>query len=102
MIGIRDVLDRYHKSHHNKPPLSFRLMQRHTFPMKHYDIESRSISGASQALKMTQLMRMEFQKWRNANTADFSVDSNDQLHWSYEIIECRMIKETLVTESPDV
>jgi len=81
LIGIQDVLDQYRDSQAGQSPLRFRLMERHTFPLLFY---SDSWKKASSALLE------EFQRWRESKGAAYTVDSQGQLYWSYELIECRL------------
>lgn len=78
MVGIRDVLDRYSQKYNNAPPLSHRLIERHTFPLIHY---------SSQWQALTAELQLEFKNWEAQDLAAFSTDSKGIIYWSYEVIE---------------
>lgn len=81
LVGIQDVLERYRACYSGASPLSFRLMERHTFPLIFY---SETWKKASSALFE------EFRNWRESNRAAYTIDSQGQIYWSYELIECRI------------
>ncbi|WP_043631809.1 hypothetical protein [Nonomuraea candida] len=61
--------------------LEFKLIERHTFPLFFYSggwRESRDI------------LLTEFHRWRDRHGIAFSVSDDGTIHWSYEIIECRL------------
>lgn len=78
LVGIRDVLQRYKSECNNVPPLSYRLVERHTFPLFFYAAEWSRLSG---------LILSCFQEWRQSRLAAYSTDSKGDLYWSYEIVE---------------
>lgn len=78
MIGIRSVLTRYaHRE--DGPPLRFRLIERHTFPLMLY-------TGSWLTLRSE--LFAEFSRWRDQHGAAFSQGADGTVYWSYEIIEC--------------
>jgi release factor glutamine methyltransferase len=78
LVGIRDVLERYTHKHNNKPPLLYRLVERHTFPLIHYSAQWESLSDH---------LKGEFANWEKQDKAAYSTDTNGNIYWSYEIIE---------------
>lgn len=78
LVGIRDVLDRYKETHHGAPPLTYRLMERHTLPLLYY---------SDQWQMTSKLLKREFQHWANHDLASYATDKNGTIFWSYEIIE---------------
>ncbi len=78
LVGIRDVLDRYNQKHNHNPPLLYKLIERHTFPLFHYSAKWQILSAN---------LHSEFNDWERHDMAAFSVDSNGTIYWSYEIIE---------------
>lgn len=81
LVGIQDVLTRYRTACNGAPPLSFRLIERHTFPLLFYSEAWRQLRVGLQA---------EFRRWREQDRAAYTADSHGNLYWSYELIECRM------------
>jgi len=81
LVGIQDVLGRYRICCSGAPPLNFRLMERHTFPLIFY---SEAWKRARSALFE------EFEAWRTSNGAAYTRDSQGRIYWSYELIECRL------------
>ncbi len=78
LVGIRDVLERYSQKHNYTPPLQYRLIDRHTFPLIHYSDQWRMLSAD---------LKNEFTQWEQQDIAAFSIDNNGDIYWSYEIIE---------------
>jgi release factor glutamine methyltransferase len=78
LVGIQDVLTRYTKEYGKTPPLKYRLIERHTFPLLYYSEQWASLGTA---------LLDEFQEWRRQGLAAFTNDRNGQIYWSYEIIE---------------
>lgn len=85
LVGIQDVFGRYRAAHNSSPPLSFKLLERHTFPLLFY-------SGAWHRMRVNLLQ--EFSRWCNQNGAAYTMDTRGNLYWSYELIECRIRKGT--------
>lgn len=81
LVGIQDVLARYRAASDGAPPLSFRLLERHTFPLLFYTEAWRQLRAGLQG---------EFRRWREQNRAAYTVDSHGNLYWSYELVECRI------------
>ncbi|WP_258197636.1 MULTISPECIES: methyltransferase [Pseudomonas] len=78
LIGIQDVLYRYGQKHKGAPPLSYKLIERHTLPLIYYSNFWKSLE--KNIIK-------EFEKWSNKNLAAYSIDKFGNIYWSYEIIE---------------
>lgn len=78
LVGINDVLNRYTQKHNGCPPLTYRLVERHTFPIMYYSPYWQTIST---------YLKAEFEHWSNQDLAAFSVDRNGNIYWSYEIVE---------------
>ena len=78
LVGIRDILKRYHEKHQGVPPLSYKLIERHTFPLLYYSAQWRMISDA---------LKNEFENWRKKDLAAYSTDQHGNIYWSYEIVE---------------
>jgi len=78
MVGIRDVLQKYNEKHEGTPPLSYRLMERHTFPLLYYSTQWQMLSRS---------LKAEFEQWSKQGLAAYSIDRNGEIYWSYEIIE---------------
>lgn len=81
LVGIQDVLSKYRDAHSGRSPLSFRLIERHTLPLLFYSEHWKRAES---------LLRSEFQSWQDAGAAAYTVDSQNQLYWSYELVECRL------------
>lgn len=80
LIGIYDLLDKYNKKHNENPPLAYRLVERHTFPLFYYSPHWKSISKH---------LKKEFDRWAKRDSAAYSIDNNGTIFWSYEIVEFR-------------
>jgi release factor glutamine methyltransferase len=78
LVGIRDVLQRYKLECNGVPPLNYRLVERHAFPLFLYDAEWSRFSG---------LILNCFQSWRQRGLAAYSTDSEGNMYWPYEIVE---------------
>lgn len=78
LVGIRDILQRYHEKHQGVPPLSYKLIERHTFPLLYYSAQWRMISHA---------LKDEFKDWLKKDLAAYSIDQHGEIYWSYEIVE---------------
>jgi release factor glutamine methyltransferase len=85
LIGIQDVFERFRRSAPAGRRLTFRLLDRYTFPLSLCCDEWATCFGIS---------NKEFESWLDAGLASFLVDSDGRLHWFYEIIECRFDPET--------
>ncbi|ROM49347.1 hypothetical protein BK649_18255 [Pseudomonas canadensis] len=80
LIGIYGLLDKYNKKHNENPPLAYRLMERHTFPLFYYSPHWKSISKH---------LKKEFDRWAKRDSAAYSIDNSGTIFWSYEIVEFR-------------
>lgn len=78
LVGIRDILYKYNKKHKGKPPLAYRLVERHTLPLLYYSTHWQSIQRH---------LKIEFENWLKQDLAAYSTDKNGNIFWSYEIIE---------------
>ncbi|QHF44743.1 hypothetical protein PspS35_13500 [Pseudomonas sp. S35] len=78
LMGIRDVLHRYDQKYNKKPPLAYKLVERHTFPLIHYSAQWKALD---------RYLKLEFENWNNLDLAAYSTDQNGNIYWSYEIIE---------------
>lgn len=78
LMGIRDVLHRYDQKYNKKPPLTYKLVERHTFPLIHYTAQWKALD---------KYLKLEFENWSNRDLAAYSTDQNGNIYWSYEIIE---------------
>ncbi|SAI68918.1 methylase [Bordetella ansorpii] len=78
LVGIQDVLGRYRLGHAGKPPLRYRLLERHALPLLYYSASWRAQQGALEA---------EFRDWRDHALAAYSTDGRGSIYWSYEIVE---------------
>jgi len=85
LVGIQDVFDRYRAAQDSAGPLSFKLLERHTFPLLFY-------SDTWHRMRVDLLQ--EFSRWRDQNRAAYAMDARVNLYWSYELIECRIGKGT--------
>lgn len=85
LVGIQDVFGRYRVTHNGTPPLSFKLLERHTFPLLFY-------SEAWHCMRVNLLQ--EFSRWCDQHGAAYTMDTRGNLYWSYELIECRIRKGT--------
>lgn len=83
LVGIQDVLARYRDACGGAATLSFRLLERHTFPLLFYTDAWRQLRAG---------LQMEFRRWREQNGAAYTADGHGNLYWSYELIECRITK----------
>jgi release factor glutamine methyltransferase len=87
MVGIKELLHQYKKQYGGTAPLRFRLCDRHTFPLLFY---------SDQWKRMSQKLRTEFAFWRDHHGAAYTVDSQDNIYWSYELVECRLAEGVYV------
>ncbi len=87
MVGIKDLLHQYKQQYGGAAPLRFRLRDRHTFPLLFY---------SEQWKRMSQKLRAEFATWREHHGAAYTVDSQDNIYWSYELVECRLTQGAYV------
>lgn len=78
LVGIRDILATYNQKHGGTPPLSYRLAERHTFPLFHY---------SSQWQLLSKSLEREFCDWAEHDLAAYSFDEKGNIYWSYEIVE---------------
>jgi release factor glutamine methyltransferase len=78
LLGIRDVLYRYDHKYDKHPPLTYKLVERHTFPLIHYTAQWKALD---------KYLKLEFENWNNLDLAAYSIDKNGKIYWSYEIIE---------------
>ena len=78
LVGIREVLNSYNKKHNDTPPLSYRFIERHTFPLIHYSAQWQMLSSD---------LQKEFKNWEKQDRAAFSTDNIGTIYWSYEVIE---------------
>jgi len=83
LVGIQDVLARYRNMHAGSSSLSFRLIERHTFPLLFYTDQWR---------RAETVLLEEFAMSRSRGAAAYVIDSRGRLYWSYELIECRINK----------
>ena len=79
LVAIQDVLSRYRMEFPERPPLKFRLLERHSLPLLFYS------DGWKKA---EPFLREEFMEWQNRWGAAYTVDSHGRLYWSYEVVEC--------------
>lgn len=79
LVGIKDVLTQYKIAQGEFCPLQFRLLERHTFPLLFYSKDWENIG-----LHLLE----EFARWQQLYQSAFSLDSQGNLYWSYELIEC--------------
>ncbi len=79
LVGIKDVLTQYKIAQGDLCPLQFRLLERHTFPLLFYSKDWEGIG-----LHLLE----EFARWQELYQSAFSLDSQGNLYWSYELIEC--------------
>jgi len=82
LVGIRDVLARYKASYPKGAPLLFQLLERHSLPLLFYS------PGWKRA---EPFLHEEFEEWRDAHGAAYTIDGQGRLYWSYEIVECRRV-----------
>ncbi|RDS86990.1 methyltransferase [Pseudomonas fluorescens] len=78
LVGIRDILERYNQKYSNAPPLTYKLIERHTLPLIHYSTHWKALEKH---------LKLEFEKWQALDLATYSTDKNGDIYWSYEIIE---------------
>ena len=78
LVGIKNILSEYVKKHNNTAPLAYRLIERHTFPLFHYTPHWKTLS---------KYLKEEFEQWAKHDLAEFSVDRDGNIFWSYEIVE---------------
>ncbi|WP_232379990.1 methyltransferase [Polyangium fumosum] len=81
LVGIKSMLHQYKAQHDGAPPLRFRLCERHTFPLLFYSDHWKRIS---------QELRAEFARWRKHHGSAYTVDSQGNLYWSYELVDCQL------------
>ncbi len=81
LVGIRDVLRRYHAEHPRGAPLRLRLLERHSLPLLFYSDGWRKAENA---------LRAEFAHWRDHHGAAYTTGSQGRLYWSYEVVECSL------------
>lgn len=77
LAGIRDVLNRYDRNYNNQPPLTYKLVERHTFPLIHYSEQWKSLD---------KYLKLEFESWSDFDVAAYSIDQSGNIYWPYEII----------------
>jgi release factor glutamine methyltransferase len=78
MVGVRDVLERYRQAYDGIPPLKYRLLERHTFPLFLY---------APEWAEVAESLYSDFEDWRKHGLSVYSSDGQGGLYWSYEIVE---------------
>lgn len=78
LIGIHDLLNRYNQKHKNTPPLIYKLVERHTFPLLYYTHDWHRLSNS---------LKNEFENLAKQDLADYATDQCGNIYWSYEIIE---------------
>lgn len=78
LVGIRDVLERYNKKYGGKPPLVYKLVERHDLPPIHY---------SHQWERLSKYLKEEFYNLAARDLAAYSTDDNGEIYWSYEIVE---------------
>ena len=78
LVGIQDVIARHIESRPNGPKLHFRLVERHTMPLLFYTDAWKSVEPH---------LKAEFFRWRENGGSAFSMDGDNRLFWSYEIVE---------------
>lgn len=78
LVGISSVLSTYNKKHKGTPPLAYRLMERHTFPLFYYSPHWKTLRKH---------LTEEFEHWSKKDLATYSTDQNGNIFWSYEIVE---------------
>ena len=83
LVGIRDVLDRYNQKYNHNPPLTYRLVERHTLPLIHYSTQWKMLDRD---------LKNEFAIWEELDLAAYATDQNGTLYWSYEILEFRIAR----------
>ena len=82
LVGIQDVLSNYRSGYAPAdPPLRFRLLERHAFPLLFY---TRGWQRAEPFL------REEFKDWQDRYGAAYTVDGAGRIYWSYEVVECAL------------
>lgn len=81
MIGIQDILSKYTKSFADDPPLRFKLLERHCFPLFFYTDSWSSVQAE---------MLEEFHRWKDQYNAIFGQGDDGTIYWSYEIVECTL------------
>jgi release factor glutamine methyltransferase len=86
LVGIRDVLARYKAFYPTGAPLQFQLLERHSLPLLFYS------PGWKRA---EPFLREEFEQWRDAYGAAYTIDGQGRLYWSYEIVECKLVPTAL-------
>ena len=86
LVGISDVLARYEAFYPKGAPLQFHLMERHSLPLLFYS------PGWKRA---EPFLRKEFEAWREAHGAAYTIDGQGRLYWSYEIVECKFAPTAL-------
>jgi release factor glutamine methyltransferase len=86
LVGIRDVLARYKAFYPTGAPLLFQLLERHSLPLLFYS------PGWKRA---EPFLREEFEQWRDAYGAAYTIDGQGRLYWSYEIVECKRVPTAL-------
>lgn len=84
LVGIKDVLTQHKIAQGEFCPLQFRLLERHTFPLLFYSKDWENIG-----LHLLE----EFARWQQLYQSAFSLDSQGNLYWSYELIECTLPKK---------
>jgi release factor glutamine methyltransferase len=83
LVGIQDVLNQYKILHQGDPPLRLRLLERHSFPMLFY---------SNQWKQAGKKLLDEFAAWRKQDKAAYSIDSQGNFYWSYELVKCSLNK----------
>ncbi|MGL5997808.1 MAG: methyltransferase [Pseudomonas proteolytica] len=78
LVGIDDILRKYNNKNNKTPPLQFKLIERHTLPLFYY---------SAQWQKLEKHLKNEFEDWSRRGLANYTIDRQGNIYWSYEIIE---------------
>lgn len=76
LVGIDDILRKYNNN--KKTLLKFKLIERHTLPLIYYSAQWR---------KLEKHLKTEFEDWSRKGLANYTIDKQGNIYWSYEIIE---------------
>lgn len=87
LVGIQDVFSRYRATCYGEVPVRFRLLERHSLPLLLYS------PGWKQAYPF---LREEFRHWQDHYGAAYTIDSQGNLYWSYEVVECILSPSTIM------
>ncbi|MCF5110803.1 MULTISPECIES: methyltransferase domain-containing protein [Pseudomonas] len=78
LVGIDDIFKKYNDKNNKTPLLQYKLIERYTLPLLYY---------SAQWQKLEKNLKIEFEEWSRKGLANYTIDRQGKIYWSYEIIE---------------